>query len=86
MRSRPPALRGLLSDREPFTKDEESYNKKAAMLSELDGHFDIEARNPYCPARVREEERRRTGYMDRWNQKFEIAEGTLDEHDGNPFT
>ena len=85
-RARPPALRGLRNAIEPWAKDEEVYNRRAVMLSEYHGFFDIEARSPYSPHRLKMNEMRLTAYKDRWNQKFEIQAGTLDMHDGNPFT
>ena len=85
-RARPPALRGLRSDSEPWSRDEFVYNRRAVMLSDYHGFFDIEARSPYSPHRLKMNEMRKTAYLDRWNQKFEDAAGTLNHHDGNPFT
>ena len=79
-------MRGIRNATEPWSRDEHVYNRRAVMLSDLHGFFDIESRSPYSPHRLRMDELRKTAYLDRWNQKFEIAAGTLDQHDGNPFT
>jgi len=62
------------------------YNRRFTMWSNYDGHFDVDERSPYSPARMQEGEQRRMAYAGRWNNKFEIAAQTLNEHDGNPFT
>ena len=78
LRSRPPALRGLLaaegvSAREPWARDECVYNRRFSMWSDYDGHFNLEARAPYSPHRTAMSEIHKEAYMGRWLQKFEIG-------------
>ena len=84
LRSRPPALKGLLVKNEPWARDELVYNRRFNMQCDYDGHFAVES--PFAPNRMIMAEIRKEAYLGRVNQKQMQITGTLDMHDGNPFT
>ena len=84
LRSRPPALMGLLVTTERWARDELVYNRRFNMQCDYDGHFAVES--PFAPNRMIMAEIRKEAYLGRVNQKQMQITGTLDMHDGNPFT
>jgi hypothetical protein len=75
LRPRPPSLRGLqCQGTEPWSRDEAVYNRRFTMWSEYDGLYCADSRSPYTPSRVAMSELRRTEYMGRVTNKFELGE------------
>lgn len=56
--------------KEPWAKDEFVYNRRAPMLSEYHGFYDLIERDDQEPGRLLRLEIRRTDYFGRWNNKF----------------
>lgn len=82
-RSRPPALRGLnaLGSHEPWAHDENVYNFRLEMRD-----VGVQDRYEDRTARARGNNYRSRDYMARFDQKYAMLGGRLDQNDGNPFT